>query len=513
MKPGIITTAALITLTLLAVVTGLSACLPSPERMPTATSSRPASPTESARVREPAVAGSFYSQDAEELAMMVDAFLEGVEDRGGEPIALIVPHAGYAYSGWVAAYAFKELEGTAYETIVIIAPNHHYAGFDQISVYARGGFRTPLGYIPIDEGIAQALVAADERIVFDPEVHGSEHAIEVELPFLQRIYQAFEIVPIIIGQPSEESIDVLTDALVPLLLDRRALVIASSDMSHYPSYEDANTVDTATLAAIETMNPDLVSATIRNNMNRGVPNLYTCLCGEAAVLTVMKVATRLGASHATVLRYANSADSPFVAGDKSRVVGYGSVMFWRYEPPDLTSGQKARLLEIARQSIAQHLKQQTVPEFTVHEPNLLRKSGAFVTLNLGGEQRGCIGHVLAQEPLYSTVQQAAVSAATSDVRFTPLTLEELEQVDIEISVLSPLKRVMDIEDIEVGTHGLVIVGEGKSGLLLPQVASEAGWNRRQFLQAVCHKGGLPTDAWEQGAALYSFTAIVFGEEE
>jgi AmmeMemoRadiSam system protein B/AmmeMemoRadiSam system protein A len=478
--------------------------------VPTTTFTALTPPPDLGVVREPAVAGAFYPGDAGQLAAMVDSFLEAVQGIDGEPIAIIVPHAGYVYSGWVAAYAYKQLQGTTYDTIVIIGPSHSVA-FDGISVFAEGAFETPLGYVPIDTEVAQALLQADERIVFDPEVHGPEHSIEVQLPFLQRIYENFKIVPIIMGQPTEENIDALAEALVQALANKKALVIASSDMSHYPAYEDAVRVDSRTLMAIETMDPEALRAMETDNMTAGTANLVTCLCGEGPVLTAMKVARRLGANQTTVLKYANSGDSPLVEGDKSRVVGYGAVMLWRYEPPNLSATEKAALLDIARQSIAQYLEDGSLARFDVSEPELLRKSGAFVTLEQRGELRGCIGQMVATQPLYATVQQAAVSAATQDPRFPPLTLEELNQITIEISVLSPLSRVRELEDIQVGKHGLLIASGGQQGVLLPQVATEEGWTREEFLRGLCRKAGLPEDAWQHGAALYTFTAIVFGE--
>jgi AmmeMemoRadiSam system protein B/AmmeMemoRadiSam system protein A len=483
---------------------------PSPAYTPTASSPRPT--VEPGMVREPAVAGDFYPEDPEELKTMVDAFLQPVDSLDGEPIGLIVPHAGYVYSGWVAAYGFKQLAGANYDTIVIIGPNHQDPTFDGISVYAQGAFETPLGQVPIDEEVAQALIDYDKHIVFDADVHAQEHSIEVELPFLQRVLGQVKIVPIIIGQPTEENVEILSRALTEVLVGKKALLIASSDMSHYPSYDDAVRVDSATLAALETGDPQALLANIQHNMTAGVSNLVTCLCGQGPVLVVMKVAAQLGANQVTVLKYANSADSPYASADRSQVVGYGSVMLWRYEPPDLSADEKSKLLAIARESIAQYLKDGTLPQPEVTEPNLTRKSGAFVTLESGGELRGCIGHLLAQEPLYVTVRQAAVSAATQDPRFPALTEEELGDVTVEISVLSPLRRITDVQEIEVGTHGLFIVAEGGSGLLLPQVATEEGWSRDEFLDAVCLKAGLPQDTWRTGnAALYTFTAIVFSE--
>jgi len=442
---------------------------------------------------------------------MVDTFLEAVEGIDGEPIGLVVPHAGYVYSGWVAAHAFRQLDGVGYDTIVIIGPNHSLPDFEDISVYARGAYETPLGLVPVDEEVAEALLDAHERIVFQPEAHVQEHSIEVQLPFLQRLYKDLRIVPIVIGQFTQKNVDILSQALVQVLSDRRALLIASSDMSHYPDYEDAVRVDTTTLAAIETGNPQFVVDTVRDHMAEGVANLGTCLCGQGPVLAVLKTAPQLGADQVTILHYANSADSPFVQGDPSRVVGYGAAMLWRYEPPDLSTEERDRLLSIARESIAQYLTAGTLPEPRVGKPDLLRKSGAFVTLEIEGELRGCIGQIQARDPLYSTVQQSAVSAATQDPRFSPLSEDELGRVTIEISVLSPLKRVTDVEEIEVGTHGLLISAERGQGLLLPQVAAEEGWSRDEFLQAVCRKAGLPQGAWRDGAALYTFTAIVFGE--
>jgi AmmeMemoRadiSam system protein B/AmmeMemoRadiSam system protein A len=482
----------------------------SPADTPTSSSRMPT--VQPGLVRKPAVAGAFYPDNPEELETMVDAFLQQIDGLDGEPIGLIVPHAGYVYSGSVAAYGFKQLEGVNYDTIVIIGPNHQDPTFEDISVYAQGAFETPLGLVPIDEEVAKALIESDERIVFDPQVHAQEHSIEVELPFLQRVQGNVKIVPIIMGQPTEENVEVLSTALADVLAGKKALLIASSDMSHYPAYQDAVRVDTATLAAMETRDPQVVLATMRENMASGVANLGTCLCGQGPVLTVMKAAAELGANQVTILQYANSADSPYVAADRSRVVGYGSVMLWRYEPPDLSADEKSKLLTIARESIAQHLRDGTLPQLEVTEPDLTRKSGAFVTLEMAGELRGCIGHILAQEPLYVTVQQSAISAATQDPRFPTLTTEELSEITIEISVLSPLRRITDVREIEVGTHGLFVVAKGRSGLLLPQVATDEGWSRDEFLDAVCLKAGLPQDAWRNGsAALYTFTAIVFGE--
>jgi AmmeMemoRadiSam system protein B/AmmeMemoRadiSam system protein A len=502
---------------------------------PTAVSEATPTPAE---VRKPAVAGQFYPDDAEQLSTMVDAFLDQAEELGAErpePIAIIVPHAGYIFSGQVAACAFKQIEGVDYEAIVVVGTNHYASGFHQISVYAEGAFETPLGLVPVDKELAKALIAADERIVFDRGVHRDEHSIEVELPFLQRLYPGHAIVPVIVGEPSPENCEALSEALAQALSGKKALIIASSDLSHYPTYDDACRVDLATLEAIETMDPQRLTEVISKYMNEGIPELYTLCCGEGPIRVAMLVAKKLGANQATVLKYANSGDTPF--GDRDRVVGYGAVMLWRgeknltspsttlrtgfvtsappsppQEPVPLNSDEGEKLLVIARQTIAQFLETVTIPHFEVSEPNLYQERGCFVTLKKHGELRGCIGHLVPRMPLYLTVQNVAISAAISDSRFPPVTREELKDISVEISILSPFELIEDVSEIEVGRHGLVIVKEQNQGVLLPQVATEQNWDLDEFLRQICLKADLPEDAWQEGAQLYVFTAEVFGEE-
>ncbi len=472
----------------------------------------PASPTPIApfgRIRLPAVAGSWYPADPEELAQMIDGMLAAEGPVDGAPLAIIVPHAGYVFSGPVAAAGFRQLRNGQYDVAVIIASDHQAPLSSLVSVWAEGAWETPLGRIPVDADLAQALVQADPRITFDPAAHQGEHPIEIELPFLQRVCPHCRIVPILMGADDEGTVQVLADALLRALPGRKAVVIASSDLSHYPSQEDARAVDGALLAAIETGDPARVQETVATMMRRGVPGLVTCTCGEGPIRVAMRVAAGLGADTISILRYANSADSPY--GDPQQVVGYGAVMFWRYAPPDLTPARREALLALARRTLESYLTDGALPPYETDDPHLLRPSGVFVTLREGGELRGCIGHLRADTPLYRGVQEMAVAAATEDPRFPPLTREELERVHLEISVLSPLRRLTDPTQIEVGTHGLLIVKGGQQGLLLPQVAVEEGWDREAFLEGLCRKAGLPAGCWREGATLYTFTAVVFGE--
>ena len=478
--------------------------------LPTGTTAIPSPPPAPGRIRQAAVAGSWYPDDLHELAQMIDGMLAMANPIDGHPMGLILPHAGYAYSGQVAAVGFRQLEGAQYDVAVIIASDHQPPLSSPISVWSEGGFETPLGTVAVDAELAQALVDADPHITFDPTTHEGEHPIEIELPFLQRTCPSCSIVPVLMGSADEETVQVLADALLALLPGKRAVVIASSDLSHYPTYDDALVADGATLGAIETGEPERVRRTIETLMASGMPGLVTCACGEGPILVTMRVAQGLGADTVTIMRYANSGH---VSGDHSRVVGYGAVMLWRYEPPALTEPQQEELLALVRTTIAEYLETGRLPAYETDDPALARRSAAFVTLKQHGELRGCIGHTWADLPLHQAVQQTAISAATEDPRFPPLTPEELSEITVEISVLSPFRRLTDAEEVEVGTHGLMIFKNGRRGLLLPQVPVEQGWDRAEYLDNLCLKAGMLADCWREGATLYTFTAMVFGEEE
>nr|MBU1328950.1 AmmeMemoRadiSam system protein B [Candidatus Omnitrophota bacterium] len=466
-------------------------------------------------IRKPAVAGAFYPGNKEELTRKVDNFLANAEksDIKGKILALIAPHAGYDYSGQIAAYSFKQLEGTNFKKIIIISPSH-YVGFDGMSIYNKGSFETPLGLVKIDEELANKIMQKNKRFIFYPEAHKKEHAIEVELPFLQRIYKDkdFKIVPITMGNPESEDIMILSDALYDAM-DKDTLLIVSVDLSHYYPYDKAVKLDTNSTSAIEQLDAQKMTEDINSHNSE--------IDAPIAVLGMITLANRYNAK-AKIIRYANSGD---VTGDKSRVVGYSSIVV--YIPSDLqekgdmimkdeylSKEEKAKLLEIAKFSIIEAVtgKRQFLPNVT--EERLKENCGAFVTIKENNQLRGCIGYIQAVKPLYETVKDVAKSAAVNDYRFSPVGQDELDKLELEISVLTPLKKIKDISEIEVGRHGLVIKQGFNSGLLLPQVATEYNWDRDTFLQQTCRKAGLSHDAWKDKATeIYIFSAEVFGEEK
>ncbi|NQV04173.1 MAG: AmmeMemoRadiSam system protein B [Candidatus Omnitrophica bacterium] len=467
----------------------------------------------SEEVRKAAVGGAFYPGDKDELAQGVDEFLGNVKKSGikGDIRAIIVPHAGHVYSGQVAAYAFKEVSEEPFKRIIIISPSH-YTRFDGISVYNKGLFETPLGLIRVDKALANKIMKKSKRFIFYPESHEKEHAIEVELPFLQRIYKDFTIVPITMGNPVLDDAQVLQDALYDVM-DEDTLLVISVDLSHYHPYDEAVQLDTRGISSIESLDAELFLQRLKNG--------DTEIDAPIAVLATIMLANRFDA-RAKLLKYANSGD---VTGDRSRVVGYASMVI--YIPRDLkkkgemamkdeylNKEEKQKLLEIAKASIIETVTGEKQDEVKVTEERLNENCGAFVTIKKHGQLRGCIGYIIAVKPLYETVRNVAASAAIKDTRFRPMTEDELKDMELEISALTPLKRITDPSEIEVGKHGIYMKQGFYSGLLLPQVATEYGWDRETFLQNTCRKAGLPKDAWkDESTEIYIFSAEVFSEDD
>jgi AmmeMemoRadiSam system protein B/AmmeMemoRadiSam system protein A len=466
-------------------------------------------------IKKPVVSGAFYPDSPKILAERVKQFLDWAEiEKKDEPIlALISPHAGYDYSGRVAAYGYKAIKGEPIRTVVIIGPSH-YEYFEGISVYPQGAWQTPLGNVSVDTELAEALIQYHPQISFYEPAFLKEHSLEVQLPFLQIVLDEFKIVPIVLGKLSYENCQLLSSALLEYTKEREdVLIVASTDMSHYHSYDEANKIDNLTIKELKQFNPQqLYYKLVTEDCE---------LCGGAAVITALLYAQARGANEIEILKYANSGD---ISGDKTRVVGYLSAAIYRpagREKMDdksqdmLNEQQKKRLLEIARQTINEYVASGKKKDFQEKDPILLKTMGAFVTIHNQGRLRGCIGNIIGQQELYLTVRDMAIEAATADPRFPAVSEGELKDIDIEISVLSEPKKVEDAKEIKMGAHGVIVKRGFASGVFLPQVATETGWSREEFLSNLCsHKAGLAPDAWkDKGTELYSFTAQVFGERE
>jgi len=466
-------------------------------------------------IREPAVAGAFYPDKPEILSRDVKKYLENSkkEKIEGDIIALVSPHAGYMYSGQVAAYAYKLIEGRAFDSVVVVAPSHR-ALFKGASLYDRGGYRTPLGVVPIDTELSKKMMERRKEIQFLPEAHSQEHSIEVQIPFLQVVLKSFKLIPIVM-EPywSWETCQYLSSAIAETVRGKNVLLVASSDLSHFHSYDEAVRLDKIVLNHIEHFDPE--------GLNRDLRGGRCEACGGGPILSIMLAAKALGANQGKVLKYLNSGD---VTGDRSRVVGYAAGVFYKIAGGKekmkeekkvgvdlgLTEEEKRTLHQIAKTVIENKAKGKAVPDFKIESTTLKENRGAFVTIQKKGQLRGCIGYIEGHGPLYKTIEEMAEAAAFRDPRFSPVKEKELPELDIEISVLTPLKKITNVNEIEVGKHGIYIKKGWFSGLLLPQVATEYGWDRQTFLEHTCQKAGLPSNAWkEKDTEIYIFSADIF----
>ena len=457
------------------------------------------------QIREPILSGQWYPGDPQTLKETVERFLELASPAvvPGRLTTLVSPHAGYMFSGQVAAFAYKTLLKRDFETVVVIAPSHHFA-FSGVSVYDRGGFRTPLGVAPLDNDLIASLEKRESRIRFIPEAHAREHAIEIELPFLQSVLPHFKLVPLVMGDQDFSTCRRLADALADCIKDKSVLVVASSDLSHFHTYDQAKALDRVVIDRINAFDPQGLA----ESLSKGECEA----CGGGPIVSAMLLARRQGATDGRVLNYANSGD---VTGERDRVVGYLAAAFWSAPRSGgldlgLTAEEKAFLHKVVRETVESGCRQATPARFEPTTELMKTPRGAFVTIRKRKELRGCIGHIVAIRPLLETVEEMATAAAFHDPRFPAVTAAELPELEYEISVLSPLRRISDVNEIQVGVHGIYIKKDGRSGLLLPQVATEYGWDRATFLEYTCQKALLPKDAWkDESTEIYIFSADVF----
>ncbi|MDD5128869.1 MAG: AmmeMemoRadiSam system protein B [Candidatus Omnitrophica bacterium] len=461
-------------------------------------------------VKQPDFSGKFYPAEKDKLAEILDSLLEKavVNPLSGEVLVLISPHAGYGYSGQTAAYGYKLIKGKPYKTVIILGTSHRKF-FNGAVVYPKGAFETGLGLLNVDEEFVAKLINKEPDILADESAFNGEHSVEVQLPFLQRVLSDFKIVPLVIGDCSLENCKKIASLIKGAAAGRKdVLIVVSSDLYHGYDFKEADQIDSLSLEFIKKMDYEGLYYSLREAKAQA--------CGGFAIVVALNIAKEIGFDQVEILNHTNSA---VVTGETSGgqwTVGYASIAIYNPEGGRmLNSQQRKKLLKIARSSINAYLQSGKKVELTETDQVLTQEMGAFVTLNKHGDLRGCIGSLTASKPLYLTVRDMAVEAAVGDPRFSPLTLTELKDIEIEISVLSPLKMVDSAERIELGKHGVLVRKGYQSGVFLPQVATETGWNKEEFLNNLCaHKAGLPQDAWkDESTELYIFNAEVFSEKE
>ena len=454
-------------------------------------------------IRPAILAGRWYEADPDNLRSMVDLYLKyaKISHDLGKITGLISPHAGYQYSGQVAAYAYKQVQGKHYDTVVVIAPNHADPRLNFSSVMTHGGYTTPLGIMTVDEEIARAIADFD---AFDNvresdighltrNLGNAEHSLEIQLPFLQVALGDFELVPILMGDQSEKSCTVLANAITAAVKDKNVLLVGSTDLSHFFNDEKARQLDSVVQKHVEAFDPEGLMRDIE---------LGKCqACGGAHMAAIMMACKQLGAKKSTVLHMANSGD---VTGDKSSVVGYlSAALSVSGDDGDevgvnlgLSEQEKKVLKNVVKQTLEIVVNGGGIPRYNNLTGKLGEEWGAFVTLTKNGELRGCIGHIIGTQPLITTVSEMTKAAAMDDPRFSNVSPSELPDIEFEISVLTPIREIKDINEIVVGRDGIIISKGMYRGLLLPQVATDYGWDRNVFLEQTCRKAGLPTGAWK-----------------
>jgi AmmeMemoRadiSam system protein B/AmmeMemoRadiSam system protein A len=471
-------------------------------------------------IRPPAVAGRFYPADPVELTRQIRSLVQEVNAKppGGSLLALVAPHAGYPFSGPTAAAAFKLAADLRVETVFVISPSH-YDLFRGVSVYTGAGYRTPLGVVPVDRDRALALAACAPDVIHADEAgHREEHGIEVELPFLQHLLSpGWKLVPLVMGERPAALCIRLAEALLTVSRGAPALFVASSDLYHGYSYDACHASDERTLRAVERLDAE--------GFLQGLESDAFQACGGGPIAVVLRIAEQTGGCRRRLLAHTTSAD---VTGRRTGyMVGYGAVAVYTEAEPGgetgfdgerrLSAVDQEQLLGIAHRAIAEEVgqeSQEALPPSGEMSARLHAPGGAFVTLKRGGELRGCIGQIHAATPLCQTVAYVARAAATRDPRFPAVRPDELSGLTVSVSVLNPLTPLNDVRDIRIGRHGLYIKRADRSGLLLPQVAEEHGWDAETFLKYTCLKAGLWSDAWrDPQTEVFLFTAEVFGEHE
>ncbi|OPZ20079.1 MAG: hypothetical protein BWZ10_00764 [candidate division BRC1 bacterium ADurb.BinA364] len=503
-----------------------------------------AAPVHGAERHPCAGAGRWFPADAAALRAQIEGFIQSASTAAipqGRPLAIVVPHAGYEYSGRTAAHAYRALRGHRFERVLLLAFSHS-AAIDGASALDVLSYETPLGDVGVDGEAVRSLLRND-LFRTEARAHASEHSDENQLPFLQVALDGdFKLVSVLVGpldsmsaKAAAERLDQLAAALLPLV-DEKTLIVASSDFTHYGApygYVPFRANTGANLAALDGEAAYWILRGTAEDLLDFFGRTDATVCGRAP-LALMKRLLPAGAQ-GRALHYARSGGGDPDPEDLS--VSYFALGFFEGDSnpalPEWIAPAQARaqlsreeqrtLLALARQSIASRMNAGQALRASSFEltPRLMAAQGAFVTLTIEGRLRGCIGNVIAPGPLYSTVARMAQEAAFGDPRFPELSPAEFERIHIEISALltpegevdaTPTRPLADPGQIRVGQDGLTIERGFARGLLLPQVPLEYGWNREEYLLHLCQKAGLPPTAWTE-ARIERFGAQVFGEEE
>jgi len=466
-------------------------------------------------VRPAAVAGQFYPADPGRLSSQIKKFLSVLPTASAVPQILLVPHAGINFSGQTAAHAYNTIKNSKIKNIILIGPSHH-AAFDNIAIDNSRFWQTPLGQVPVNQSLAKKLVSSPQ-INSNSSVHQKEHCLEVQLPFLQTVLKDFTIIPILIGQTDQKTLNLLAQKINPLL-DDSTILIVSSDLSHYPDEPTAQIVDQKTIEAILSVDPSIFDQTV-SSLHQQYPQIDTFACGHQAIQVALLLAQDLNLQP-QLLNYTNSGQT---SGQPDRVVGYASMVFYHINPVtagagassyQLSDANQKTLLNWSQKVLTSYVSNQKIPPDPSPDPVFDQKRGVFVTLHQNGQLRGCIGNFQPDQSIWQQVADMTISSAAKDPRFPVVSPQELNQINIEISILSPLKQISSWKDIDLPRHGVYLDYQGRTGTFLPQVAEETGWSKKEFLSQLCtQKMGLSSDCYRKSdMKIFVYTAQVFSQK-
>lgn len=480
-------------------------------------------------VRPPAVAGQFYPGRSEALKQSLRRNVPPtLPTRAGRIRALVVPHAGYEYSGRTAGKAYALLGAAdAVRRVLVIAPSHRVP-FRGISLGPYVSFETPLGPIPVDVAACKALMRAHPSIVARADAHELEHALEVQLPFLQHVLPGFTLVPAVCGHLDQAELNSVARALADRLWNPGTLWIISSDFTHYGSafgYVPFRDDVPRRLEELDRAAIDRILGRDQAGFHDYLERTGATVCGALPVELLLATLAHVDAAvHVELVEYTNSGR---LTHDYSHTVSYASIAVIE---PDASHGEgsaahgdtrcaalserdRTQLLDLARHAIRSRLDghEPAVPDAGELSAAVRTPLACFITLTINGRLRGCIGNLEATEPLYLSVMRNARNSAFHDPRFPPLTQQECSEITIEITVLSPPRPIPAADDFEVGRHGIILEKGNASAVFLPQVALEQGWDRETTLEHLSLKAGLRPGDWRRGAAFKVFEAIHFTE--
>jgi MEMO1 family protein len=476
--------------------------------------------------RKPAFSGTFYpSEKAALRSRLQELFREAGQavplevsgDKNGKVQTIVVPHAGFDYSGLVTAAGYLEIPKNAvYKNIFIITTTHRRP-FEGVSTDLSSSYLTPLGELKINQQITKNLLSQHEQIIYYGPAHEREQGIEVHLPFIRYHFdQMPSVVPLVMGTSSMASARDLASALLPWFTPENLFII-SADFSRYPSYSDATEIDQITADAVMSGNPEQFYNSLRSISNKAVKNLSTPSGDWSSIMTLLYMANQGENLEFKPLLYRNSGDSP--VGDRKRVVGYWAIEGHQKHQTNtsfaLCREDKTVLLGISRSTLESFIQNESIPEISTKElSSALRKpASVLVSLYMGERLRGRLEYISPAIPLYAMVQEMTIAAATLDKRFAPVESTELEYINIEISILSPLRKIDSIQEIDTEKHGIYLVKDNQYGTYLPGRASKENWSTEELLgHCAREKAGLGWDEWKE-AELYIYEASTFSETE